>query len=69
VHLGAWRARTEVLGLSEVQALASYPAAVGQRLGLDADWAPAHAAQFPGQTIATMPPLAELTEGMEAMLE
>jgi HD-like signal output (HDOD) protein len=69
VHLGAWRARTEVLVMSEEQILASYPADVGKRLGLAADWAPALAAQFPGQTIATMPPLAELTEGLEAMLE
>ena len=69
VHLGAWRARTEVLHMDEEQILASYPTEVGKRLGLAADWAPAHAAQFPGQTIAAMPPLAELTEGLEAMLE
>jgi HD-like signal output (HDOD) protein len=69
VHLGAWRARTEVLAMNEEQILASYPAEVGKRLRLDADWAPAHVAQFPGQTIATMPPLNELTEGLDAMLE
>ncbi len=69
VHLGAWRARTEVLVMSEEQILASYPTEVGQRLNLAADWAPVHAAKFPGQAIATMPPLAELTEGLEAMLE
>jgi HD-like signal output (HDOD) protein len=69
VHLGAWRARTEVLKLDQEQSLASYPAEVGQRLGLQADWAPAHAAQNPDQTADIMPPLAELTEGLEAMLE
>lgn len=69
VHLGAWRARTDVLVMSEQQILDSYPAEVGRKLGLDPNWAPAHAAQFPGQTIATMPPLSELTEGLDAMLE
>lgn len=69
VHLGAWRARTDVLKLSEQQMLESYPTDVGAKLGLDANWAPVQAAQFPGQTIATMPPLNELTEGLDAMLE
>jgi hypothetical protein len=55
--------------MSEQQILDSYPTEVGRKLGLDPNWAPAHAAQFPGQTIATMPPLSELTEGLDAMLE
>ncbi|MGI9134441.1 MAG: HDOD domain-containing protein [Rhodoferax sp.] len=69
VHLGAWRARTEVLQLSDAEALHSYPEAVAQRLGLAPDWAPVQAARDPGRAIACMPPLLELTEGLEAMLE
>ena len=56
VHLGAWRARAEVLGLSDEEMTSSYPAAVGKRLKWDA-------AQH------TMPPLSELTEGLDAMLD
>lgn len=64
VHLGAWRARTQVLGLSEAQALDSYPQAVGQRLGLDPAWAkPASE-----ESTYAMPPLEELAEGLDAML-
>ena len=55
VHMGAWRARTEVLNLTPAQALASYPAEVAQRLRLEPEWA--------------MPTLQDLTEGMEAMLD
>lgn len=68
VHLGAWRARTDVLAMSDDAALASYPAAVGQRLGLAPAWAPALAAQSPGLTCPVMPPLLALTEGLDAML-
>jgi HD-like signal output (HDOD) protein len=69
VHLGAWRARNEVLALDDAPSLASYPSTVAQRLGLDPDWTPSLAAQNP-QTIAMpMPPLSELTEGLDAMFE
>ena len=67
VHLGAWRARSEVLAVPEQQAQESYPAAVGKRLDQSANWAPAHGVQAdPAQT---MPALSELTQGLEAMLE
>ncbi|MHB8950949.1 MAG: HDOD domain-containing protein [Rhodoferax sp.] len=69
VHLGAWRARTEVLGVSDEAVVASYPFAVGKRLGLDPAWVPALAVQTPGKTsIPTIPLLKELTEGLDAML-
>jgi HD-like signal output (HDOD) protein len=69
VHLGAWRARTEVLGLGDEEIIASYPAEVGKRLGVDPGWVAALAAQSAGQPTHLMPPLKELTEGLEAMLD
>lgn len=69
VHMGAWRARAEVLGQShEVQA-ATYPVDVGRRLHLDSDWVGALANQVPQDASSLMPPLPELTEGLEAMFE
>lgn len=68
VHMGAWRARTEVLGLSDEEIVASYPAEVGKRLGIDPGWVPALAAQSTGSSVHPMPPLKELTEGLDAML-
>ena len=44
VHMGAWRARTEVLKAAGDDALASYPTDVARRLGLQPDWASAHGA-------------------------
>ena len=70
VHLGAWRARAEVLGWSDAEQLASYPADIAERLYLQPTWTPAlatRAHQDPSQPV--MPPLAELTEGLEALLE
>jgi HD-like signal output (HDOD) protein len=69
VHMGAWRARCEVLGLScEVQA-ATYPVEVGRKLHLDSGWTGALANQLPQDASTLMPPLPELTEGLEAMFE
>jgi HD-like signal output (HDOD) protein len=69
VHMGAWRARCEVLGLSrEVQA-ATYPTEVGRKLHLDSGWTGALANQLPQDESSLMPPLPELTEGLEAMFE
>jgi HD-like signal output (HDOD) protein len=68
VHMGAWRARTEVLGLGDEEVIASYPAEVGKRLGLDPAWVPLLAAQAAGDSTLSMPPLKELTQGLEAML-
>ena len=69
VHMGAWRARTEVLAISDEELVASYPAEVGKRLGIAPTWVPALGEQAAGVAIAhVMPPLKELTEGLDAML-
>lgn len=57
VHLGAWRARSDVLATAPDAWAASFPAAVGQRLDLSLDLLDAE-----------MPPLAELTDGLRSML-
>lgn len=70
VHLGAWRARVELLGLSDEELLATYPRELGRRLGLTPAWLPALAAQAAGLLpCPLMPPLHELTAGLEAMFE
>ncbi len=68
VHMGAWRARTEVLAMTDEEVVASYPAEVGKRLGLAPSWVPALAGQFHGSAAFEMPPLKEITEGLDAML-
>ncbi|MBB1077158.1 HDOD domain-containing protein [Rhodoferax sp. 4810] len=70
VHLGAWRARAEVLGWSDAEQLASYPADIAERLYLQPTWTPALATRaHQDHSQPVMPPLAELTEGLEALLE
>jgi HD-like signal output (HDOD) protein len=68
VHMGAWRARTEVLAMTDEETIVSYPAKVGSMLGLAPAWVPALAAQYRGFATPVMPPLGELTEGLDAML-
>lgn len=69
VHMGAWRARSEVLGLScEVQA-ETYPQEVGRKLHLDSDWTGVLAKPLQEDESTRMPLLPELTEGLEAMFE
>jgi HD-like signal output (HDOD) protein len=68
VHLGAWRARAEVLKMSDQDMIDSYPQALARRMQLDTSWVPA-VAHASGETDGTMPSLTELTTGMEAMLE
>lgn len=67
VHLGAWRARAEVLAMSDEEIVASYPTEVGKRLDLAAAWLPALAAQSNAAEMPLMPPLQELAEGLDAM--
>jgi HD-like signal output (HDOD) protein len=69
VHMGAWCARCEVLGLSPEQQVATYPVAVGQRLQLDSGWTQAMVDLLPPDATGLMPPLLELTEGLEGMFE
>jgi HD-like signal output (HDOD) protein len=93
VHLGAWRARTELLPPDAIETAISYPKAVGKRLGIAPGWAvPASSQDSSNCTTAitaavsassapyaraaifaplnkAMPPLKELTAGLEAMIE
>jgi HD-like signal output (HDOD) protein len=69
VHMGAWRARGEVLGLIIETQAASYPVETGQRLRLDSGWTGVLANQLPQDESTLMPALPELTEGLEAMFE
>lgn len=69
VHMGAWRARCEVLGLSTEEMVASYPADVGKRLNLSPAWMVELGEHYTGPTATVMPPLKELIDGLEAMLD
>ncbi|MCW2310504.1 HDOD domain-containing protein [Rhodoferax antarcticus] len=70
VHLAAWRARAEVLGWSDAEQVASYPGEVGQRLHLQPTWTPALAALAQlDSPQPVLPPLGELTAGLEAMFD
>jgi HD-like signal output (HDOD) protein len=65
VHLGAWRARAEVLGWNEDEQVANYPFEVGERLYLQPNWTPALAARSHADAQPLMPPMTELTKGLE----
>ena len=67
VHMGAWQARNEVLSLDDAASWSSYPRTVGERLGLAPDWTLALAAKAPPTSSTPMPPMGELTAGLEAM--
>ncbi|MDB5990261.1 MAG: histidine kinase [Herbaspirillum sp.] len=69
VHLGAWRARVEVLSMSDEAIVASYPGAVGERLGVDPGWVPVLAGDAAGSTAMPMPSIKTLTDGLDAMLD
>jgi len=69
VHLGAWRARAEVLGWSDAEQVANYPFDVGERLYLQPNWTPALAAQSHAEAPQLMPPMAELTQGLDALFD
>ena len=58
VHLGAWRARAELRATAPEERAAAFPEVVARRLGLSLE-----------AVDARMPVLAELTEGLQAMLE
>jgi len=70
VHMGTWRARCDVLGLTPELQAASYPDKVAQRLHLAPGWAQSPCA--PAQSAVAegaMPPLPDLTHGLEAMFD
>jgi HD-like signal output (HDOD) protein len=69
VNMGAWRARNEVLMLSPDVQAATYPTEVAHRLHLDSGWTGALANHLPQDDSSQMPPLIELTEGLESMFE
>jgi HD-like signal output (HDOD) protein len=69
VHWGAWRARVEVLGLTDEQLIASYPADLAKRLGLEPGWMAVLPGSNAGGSTHLMPTLKELTEGLDAMLD
>lgn len=69
VHVGSWIARVNVLGLSDEEHLASYPTEVARRLFLAPDWTPVLAEKGHHNTHLLMPPLASLSDGLEAMFE
>ena len=69
VHLGAWMARVEVLKLDDEAALASYPSALARKLGVDPAWAPVLVKRAADKADRAMPPLKELSAGLDAMLE
>lgn len=69
VHMGAWRARCEVLGLSAEEVVTSYPADVGKRLNLSPAWMVELSDHYKVPATAVMPPLKELIDGLEAMLD
>jgi putative nucleotidyltransferase with HDIG domain len=68
VHIAAWRARVDSLGWDAAQAQASCPVAVGLAVGLDIAWLSDQATLAIGPA-GPMPPLAELCNGMEAILD
>jgi HD-like signal output (HDOD) protein len=70
VHLGAWRARMEAQGWGEAEMIATYPEAVGQRLGLPSTWLPELAANQMATVVRvdTMPSLDELCGDLKALM-
>ncbi|MDL2337945.1 MAG: HDOD domain-containing protein [Pseudomonadota bacterium] len=71
VHIAAWRSRVAMFKLDAAQALASCPTALGRTIGLPVTWLGAEATLgFENSCgLPPMPPLAELTCGLEAMLD
>lgn len=70
VHVAAWRARVELFGWDAEHAQATCPVAVGLALKRPFTWLPelATLGDVESAVLAPMPPLAQLTEGLEAML-
>lgn len=58
LHVASWRARAEYQGMSAEEQQGTVPANACLALGLDAN-----------QLLADMPPMAELCEGLEALVE
>lgn len=69
VHMGSWAARAKELNFSDKEQVTSYPADVGRRLHLAPNWTLALAERRRHNASLLMPPLAELTHGLEAMFD
>jgi HD-like signal output (HDOD) protein len=71
VHLGSWHASVEVLGLSDKTQLDHYPVAVARRLHLPREpgRSSARAQAIHGDVCSVVPPLSELTQGLETLFE
>jgi hypothetical protein len=70
VHVAAWRARADHFQWKATQVANEVPAAVGAALRRPAAWLAASTRPelvYTG-TLALMPPLADLTEGLDALL-
>ncbi len=70
VHVAAWRARVELFHWNAEQAGASCPEGVGKALHRPFTWLPEQATLggVAPAAMAPMPPLVELTQGLDAML-
>ena len=70
VHIAAWRSRVSLFQLDTAQAQSSCPSALGRSIGLPVCWQPTSATlAFDKESgWPAMPPLDELTLGLEAML-
>jgi len=70
VHVAAWRARVELFQWDAEQAQATCPQSVGHAMHRPFTWLPEQAtlAGLDPALMAPMPPLAQLTEGLESML-
>lgn len=70
VHLGAWHARCEVFESTPAAKTTSYPLALSERLGLSPSWyLGADANPMGDQKLPPIPAMAELTHGLEQMLD
>ncbi len=68
-HLGTWRARAEVFGWNDDVQLTNYPFDGAERLSVQPNWTRALAARAPFAVGEVMPPMTELTEGLEELFE
>jgi len=71
VHIAAWRSRVALFQLDTERAQSSCPGALGHAIGLPVCWQPQSSTLAFEQAsgLPAMPPLDELTLGLEAMLD
>lgn len=69
VHLGAWRARAQIQNSTDSEMIHSYPVELARRMRIASNWLPMMPDYSEMNQVAHMPPLVELTEGLENMFE